>query len=289
MNKVSIYGNLIVDTVYKVDELDKPNTSNKLLSSYRTIGAAGNVIKSLRALDEEILISINSNISQEDDAAQFAYKELTSLRVDVSELLPKRESATSEAVIISSLKNGQRTSFVNWASCTGMENFSPNINTTWAHFLYLDALENLTPEHLKKFKDEGITVSADLCKSGLSENEKERIFSLLPYIDYLIISDVEAKALIETNSTLKEKSEILGGKQGDGWTIIHSVGGSDSSNGEMYMLKFSDVIKGEEVEVLGAGDCFAASFIYKMINGVSIGKSIEFAHKNTTDNLKKKL
>lgn len=284
MAKVSIYGNTIVDTVHEVNHFNDSNTSNKLLRTYESVGASGNVIRALRGFDDNLQISIHSRVST-GKAAEFAWDFFKMNNVDIAKLYYSLGS-TSQAVIISDLENSERTSFVHWGVCSTMKHFEPEEDCDWAHFLYLDALENITPDHLKEFQEKGIIVSADLCKNNLTLEEKEKITSLLPYVDYLIISNIEAFAILqdEHKSTITQSREI--GEKVKRWVIIHSPDGSLSSDGTTTMYQGHEEFTGP-INVLGAGDHFAATFIYNMIKGETLGESISEAHIQTAKYLKK--
>ena len=72
------------------------------------------------------------------------------------------------------------------------------------------------------------------------------------------------------------------------WVILHSATGGICSNGEdefFWKLHEDDILK--NVNVLGAGDIFAACCLYKLLEEDNdIHNWIEFAHRKTTDILR---
>ena len=113
-------------------------------------------------------------------------------------------------------------------------------------------------------------VTADVCP-GKSLNKE-----LLEHIDYLFISDEDCDDFSELVEATK------------GWVILHSSTGSICSNGKdefFWKLHEDDILK--NVNVLGAGDIFAACCLYKLLGEDNdIHNWIEFAHRKTTEILK---
>ena len=73
-----------------------------------------------------------------------------------------------------------------------------------------------------------------------------------------------------------------------GWVILHSATGSICSNGNdefFWKLHEDEILK--NINVLGAGDIFAACCLYKLLEEDNdIHHWIEFAHRKTTEILK---
>ena len=97
----------------------------------------------------------------------------------------------------------------------------------------------------------------------------------LKYVDYLFISDEDLFMDIVELSTMVK-----------GWVILHSPTGSQCHNGKKHFKTDSEIIK--NLNVLGAGDMFAASFISNMLSETSIKNAISNAHKQTSLLLKNK-
>ena len=113
-------------------------------------------------------------------------------------------------------------------------------------------------------------ITADICPGKPVRKE------LLQYVDYLFISDEDCDDFTELVEATK------------GWVVLHSATGSICSNGEdefFWKLHEDDILK--DVNVLGAGDIFAACCLYKLLEEDNdIHKWIEFAHRKTTEILR---
>ena len=113
-------------------------------------------------------------------------------------------------------------------------------------------------------------ITADICPGKPVRKE------LLQHVDYLFISDEDCDDFAELVDATK------------GWVILHSATGSICSNGEdefFWKLHEDDILK--DVNVLGAGDIFAACCLYKLLEEDNdIHNWIEFAHRKTTEILR---
>ena len=113
-------------------------------------------------------------------------------------------------------------------------------------------------------------ITADVCPGKPLRKD------LLQHVDYLFISDEDCDDFAELVEATK------------GWVILHSATGSICSNGDdefFWKLHEDDILK--NVNVLGAGDIFAACCLYKLLDEDNdIHNWIEFAHRKTTEILR---
>ena len=113
-------------------------------------------------------------------------------------------------------------------------------------------------------------ITADVCPGKPVRKE------LLQHVDYLFISDEDCDDFADLVEATK------------GWVILHSATGSICSNGDdefFWKLHEDDILK--DVNVLGAGDIFAACCLYKLLEEDNdIHNWIEFAHRTTTEILR---
>tara|TARA_R100000808_G_C2103741_1_gene120016 strand:- start:350 stop:964 length:615 start_codon:yes stop_codon:yes gene_type:complete len=187
---------------------------------------------------------------------------------------------TSKAVIVSDNKKNIRTSIVNWGACADMSNFLMK-KSKWHHFLYIDKLKNLNATHFKEISEES-SISVDFCLNQHSEKNKKRIFEILKYVDYVFISDAEAESLM--NSKDKDYNSLELAKKTKGIVVLHTPRGSIVSDGEKITRIKTNYISDMPLDVLGAGDIFAAFFINKMIENSSTNvlQSIKMSHDYIT-------
>ena len=140
------------------------------------------------------------------------------------------------------------------------KNEAKPIPSKWHHIMYLNQLPET--DFIEKIK-EGF-ISADIT-SGPPPS-----FDLLSKLDYLFISDEDLFMPVEELALLVK-----------GWVIMHHAAGSFCSNGKESFEIQTDII--QNINVLGAGDMFAASFISKKINtDLGVEDCVKHAHNQTT-------
>ena len=187
-----------------------------------------------------------------------AWEALTYLSPNVSvELIP---TSVGEAIVLVDRDKSKRTSRarLNINPC----DFS-GANVDWHHIMYLNSVHDLTP----LTKVDGV-ISADVTTGSIKNLE------YLKYIDYLFVSDEDLfMSLDELASRTK------------GWVILHSSTGSVCHNGKIQYELNNVVDHIDGINVLGAGDIFAAAFISDN-DSADIVNRIETAHIQTTNLLR---
>lgn len=169
-----------------------------------------------------------------------------------------------EAVVFVDLEKNTRVGRANFNQIT----IKPSVcRSNWHHIAYLNQL--LDTSFLNDVRD-GI-VSADV-----SKETPEIILNSIDTIDFLFISKEDLFMDIIELSKLSK-----------GWVISHDPNGSISSNGETtFEYEIPESYKLDNIDVLGAGDMFAASFINNRLNNMSVEESIVKSHSDTTNLLK---
>lgn len=127
-------------------------------------------------------------------------------------------------------------------------------------------------------KENGVLVSMDpniRLRLWTKEEVKAAIHELLPYVDILLTGDEEADILFDTLETDKiiEEAKKLG---------ISYVAIKQGENGAVgyHDGEFIDAppVKAKKVvDTVGAGDGFDAGFVYGILNGWSLDKTLTFA------------
>jgi hypothetical protein len=137
----------------------------------------------------------------------------------------------------------------------------------WHHIAYINQIKDTS--FINDIK--GGIISADITK----ENPKN-CTSHLGFLDFLFISKED---LFDNIIEISKKTK--------GWVIAHDPTGSIYSNGgKIYEYEIPNDLILSNINILGAGDSFAASFISCFLESDDIDTSIEQAHKKTTFLLK---
>jgi sugar/nucleoside kinase (ribokinase family) len=288
---LTLYGNLIYDTVKYVNGF-KIGTSNQCEKEYNSIGAIGNIITNLCDLHCEEKIKVFSAIADDKyglHVQSWLEKVKKRCDLDISDLQIVPGGTTTNALIISNVEMNNRTSILNWGECRKMKNLTP-IKTKWSHILYADTLDNINKNTLLEIKKQSDVVSMDLCLGHYNNETLDKILSFLHYIDYLIISDVEARAITRRiNFSGIEYDDIEAAKSLSRMTlkgvVIHSPSGSVYSDGLNTEMFRANLFRHNGINVLGAGDMFCSSMIYSLLKGKDMPAAIEFAHEHTSKTL----
>jgi hypothetical protein len=141
-------------------------------------------------------------------------------------------------------------------------------NSRWNHIMYLNQLEDTS---FMKLLPKDSIISADITSGGMKKLE------LLKFIDYLFISDEDLFIDIEELTKMVKGSVIYHYPAG---SIFYTKDGNFETKTNLI----------PNLNVLGAGDFFAASFITKKLldDKIDDKQCIKFAHENTTKILLRK-
>jgi hypothetical protein len=168
-----------------------------------------------------------------------------------------KPSAIGEAIVLVDKKNTKR---LGRGQLNLKKNNITNIpSSKWHHIMYLNQLEDVS--FIENIKN-GI-ISADITAGEMKNSD------MLKHIDYLFISDEDLFMDIDELAKMVK-----------GWVILHYPEGSYSSNGKESFTLSNEALT--NIDVLGAGDFFAASFMYRGLYEDDIKKCVMYAHLNTT-------
>lgn len=136
---------------------------------------------------------------------------------------------------------------------------------------YLVQNHDLIETALSKAKRAGLKVALDLASYNVVEAERDFLKHLIEdYVDIVFANEEEAQTF-SLSDPHKALNEIAGMSE----TAVVKLGskGAMAKNGEYHSVV--SAVKSECIDTTGAGDLFAAGFIY----GLSAGKSVETSLK----------
>jgi len=174
-----------------------------------------------------------------------------------------------EALILVDENKSKRSS----TACLSLKSRIPNIpNSDWSHILYLNELRDLS--FIKEVRKKSNVISADICAG-----KKLKDTSILKEIDYLFISDEDMWL-----DNIEDLAKLVGG-----WVILHYSGGSICYNKNLktkFKIEITKTLK--NINILGAGDIFAASVITNILQlqESPIEDIINSSHNDTYNLLK---
>ena len=222
-----------------------------------------------------------------DEYGRFALDMMASVGLDISKMLVSDTAPTSFTDVIN-VKGGERTFFTLAGANAELdvEDFdfadleAPHLHL--AYLLLLDALDREDAEYgcrsarlLAAAKKAGIRTSVDLI-SEPSDRYKTAVLPALPYIDVLIINELEASAItgikLEGTPTAKDLNTIteallaLGVREK---VILHcpAMGVIHDKETGFLASPSLDLPRDYIVGTTGAGDAFCAGALYALTHG----------------------
>jgi len=298
---ICVAGNAIVDLLYPVDEYPGEGQLTTIRDGIKksTGGAMANVIIDLAKLDPDLPLYAVGQIGTDENAQLI--KEKLARHPNINTEGIKEKGETSFTIVISSLKNKQRTFFhfrgANAQICE--DHFDWNKlkenNVELLHIGYillLDALDADDEEYgtkmarlLAKAKEHGIKTSIDIVSES-GNRFKKFVPPALKYVDYCIINEIEAQQatgiklhdgsrLIREN--IKKALEELFKMGVSTWAVIHAPEGGFAmdSSGEYVEIDSLNLPEGYIRGTVGAGDAFCAGTLYGAFKGMSLAEAIK--------------
>ncbi len=278
---ITICGHIYYDIIYLLDRFPKEKDDIRNPIVKKQFGGAFNTLKALRRINKKLKINAMSILGK-DHIGNEAIKELKKLKVQTSNIV--RSNQTNDDFIIINQKNNSKTVFPR--TFNNKIKKLPNLKKTkWIHFMYLDNIEFLDAySGIIVNKNNKQIYSADISNKKF---KKTNIKKYLPFFDYLIFST-------------KELNSILGGSNYKNFTpivikklknlnkivpniIVHSKSKSMFFHDQTFISYDYRIKTNEKLNILGAGDNFAACILNELISKKTISKhSLEKAHKFAT-------
>ena len=291
-NGIAVAGTILVDEINEISAYPKSGELTKILKVGKSVGGCvPNVSVALKRIRPDIPVKVLGRIGN-DDNGNYLKNTFTKNGVDFSNMVVG-ETPTSFTQVIS-VTGGERTFFTyaganNDFSASDVD--AENLGVKMFHLGYLLLIEKIDNgegvELLKAVKKAGIKTSIDLVTEN--SNRYSKALPCLPYVDNIIINEIEAGALVNvkpTNDNLTQiarKIKALGVSER---VIIHSpaLAVCVSNDGETTLPSFdfpSELIVG----TTGAGDAFCAGALIAIYQEKSDAQILEFAQSSAVCSL----
>ena len=292
-----IAGTILVDIIKTVPVYPEAGRLVQYLDMEQSCGGAvPNTAIDLAKLDPDFPVRVFGKVGN-DEYGRFAINMMQSVGLDVSKMLTTDEAPTSFTDVIN-VRGGERTFFTlaGANAVLDVEDFDFNdLGASHLHLAYLlllGALDKPDPEYgcrsarlLAAAKAAGIRTSIDLI-SEPSDRYKTAVLPALPYVDVLIINEIEASAITgikiegqptkETLNAISEKLLALGVREK---VILHCPAMGvvhDRENGFLAVPSL-DLPRDYIVGTTGAGDAFCAGALYGLTHGYTDAELLRLA------------
>lgn len=280
MDGIAVAGSVLVDEINTINAYPAVGQLTQITSVNRTIGGlVPNVGICLKKLNPSLSVYAYGKTGK-DDNGKFLLKTLSEKGVDASGIV-KSDTYTSFTQVMS-LPYGERT-FFTYAGASaefGYDDILFNkITAKMFHLGYFLLLKKIDDgdgiKILKELKRRGIKTSIDLVSSANGGYEK--VLPCLPYVDHLIVNELEAASLCGVTDTndLRFLAEALKAKGVKENVIIHKEDKA-CCLGERYaeipaLITPREFFKGKT----GAGDAFCAGCLTEIYENSSPERILE--------------
>ncbi len=266
---ISVAGSILVDSINEISAYPQAGELTKIKSVQKSVGGCvPNVAIDLKRICPELTVKAVGKIGA-DENGEYVKDVLSENGVDVTNLSVGKDKTSFTEVM--SVTGGQRTFFTYPGASAdfGIDDVAMSaLNVKMLHlgyFLLLDKIDSGDGELLlKRAKENGVKTSIDL----VSENSDryKLVLPCLPYVDNLIINEVEAGALTGIEPKRENLIKIAQTLKCYGVlerVIIHTheLGLCVSKNGVEFVPAY-DLSKNFIVGTTGAGDAFCAGALY---------------------------
>jgi sugar/nucleoside kinase (ribokinase family) len=272
-------------------------------------GCAHNVLVNLAKMETGLPLYAGGCIG-EDAYGDYVMNEIKKYRLDARYMHRIKGGMTAYTDVMAALDSSSRTYFHNRGTnaCLDWEHFKPiDVPAKIFHLGYLLLLDRLDAEDpgygvkaarvLHLLQQKGYKTSVDVV-SEEGDRFKKVILPCLPYIDFLIINEIEAgqcsgqplrnKSGKMDDDKLKAAARSLLDKGVKEVCAIHFPEGGYAvkKNGENHYEPSLKLSASEIVSTIGAGDAFCAGMLYMLHEDKSLKEALIFANTTARFNLK---
>ena len=292
-NGILALGNLLVDRTLVIS--DYPQESMLATISDMALHCGGgctNILFNLAKLDPSLPLYLSGAVGH-DAEGRFILKHCQTHNINIDAVSEVSLPTSFTDVMINS-QNGERT-FFHYVGAMGMygkeQILQIDNRAKIAHIAYLPLLPALLAEEtlfevFRALNQKGFQISIDLVSVNNKDIFTRYIRPILPYTDFVIINDIEAKILTdqENISSKKESLEMLtrqilhmGVKNS---VIVHCPDWASASalSGETVSVASRRVAKQDIVSTLGAGDAFCTGALYGFHQQMPLVEVLQLGH-----------
>lgn len=297
-------GGLLTDHVFMIDAFPTIEGTLTIMDRVdRSVGGAPlNVLLTLAKMGADIPLSAAGIIGNDDDGL-YILEMLRSHNVDAS-YITKSSLNTAYTHVLNARNNGQRTFFHELGANVQLDlSFFEPVQTQHKIFhlgylLVLKALDQYDADYgcisarlFHYMQKKGYVTSLDLISSSDAEAFQNFVVPCLPYVNYLVINELEAAALSGITikneqgelipTQIEESLRCIAAMGVNHYVVMHAPEGawgiSIADNSIIYVPSY--YIEPTKIQgTVGAGDAFCAGFLYGIHELYSLEQSLKIAH-----------
>lgn len=302
-------GTWLVDNVKIIEQYPaRGNLTTVLRVETGLGGCSHNVLADLAGLGADLPLFAGGCIGR-DAFGDYVQREIARLGIDGHHMLALPDAATSYTDVMSEQDGGMRTFFhfrganarLGAEQVLHMETRARIFHL--GYLLLLDELDSPDPEYgvvaarvLKELQRKGYETSVDVV-SEEGDRFRRIVGPCLPYIDYLIVNEVEAGAVcglrlrdpdgILRHDRMEEAAQMLMRRGIGRLCAIHCPEGgyARTRDGETSWCPSIPVAPHRIVSSVGAGDAFCAGMLYALHEEMPLRDALRFANASARFNL----
>jgi sugar/nucleoside kinase (ribokinase family) len=308
-NGIISVGNWLVDKLKFIEKYPTPGNLTSIVREETGLGGcAHNVLVDLAKMKTGLPLFAGGCVGN-DANGDYVMNEIQKNSLDFRYMNVISGISTSYTDVMIPLDGSSRTFFHNRGAnaLLDVEHFE-NIDVPakifhLGYLLLLDKLDADEEEYgvkaariLRHLQQKGYKTSIDVV-SEEGHRFRNVIFPCLPYVDYMIVNEIEAgecfgKSLRDANGKIlidkvKEAVRFLLDKGVNEVCVVHFPEGGYAANkkGEEHFEASIQVGKNEIVSPVGAGDAFCAGMLYMLHEEKSLREALIFANTSARFNL----
>lgn len=250
-----------------VDEKSSAVIESKLAAYESTMAPGGSAANTIHGL---ATLGVNSGFISylgKDEIGKFFEESMTSAGVKPLVFHTDTASGTARTIISA---DGERTFATNLGASLELNEgvITPELFKGWDYCYvegYLIANKAVFTKTIATAKECGCKVVLDLASYNVVEDNREFLNELLPHIDIVFANEEEAKAL--TQMSAEESLHYIADKVEIAIVKVGKKGSLIKRGEEVVTIGCNKV---DVVDTTGAGDMYAAGFLYGLINGYDL-------------------
>jgi sugar/nucleoside kinase (ribokinase family) len=308
-NGIIAAGNWIIDHVKIIDIWPQRGMLANIKEEMTgTGGAPYNVLVDLAKMQTGLPLWALGVIGNDADG-KFILQDLQRHRIDTTCMMATDAAPTSYTDVMTEERTGARTFFhcrganalLEYKHFTGVQ--APAKIFHLGYLLLLDKLDQEDAEFgvaaarvLARLRQKGYKTSVDVV-SEQSDRFKKIVIPCLPYVDYLIVNEIEAgtttgrlirsgNGQIDSRSLLQAAQALIDGGVKELVAIHFPEGGYARTRDGRQCFEPSFLVAADEIRgTAGAGDAFCAGMLYGLHEGLPLDWVLKLANANARFNL----